>query len=62
MVAGFLLFLAGMLSLILSLVGLEWTPVAFIYGKGVWTLVMQVILLFGGIIMMYVARLEEEAE
>jgi hypothetical protein len=62
MVGGFFAFLAGILSLILSLVGLEWTPLSFIYGKGVFTIIIQILLLFGGIVMMYIARLDTEAE
>ncbi|MBK9254802.1 MAG: hypothetical protein IPM42_04885 [Saprospiraceae bacterium] len=57
---GFVLFAIGVLSLILSLVGLQLTPVNFIYGRGVFTLIIQLVLLFGGMILMYVSKLREE--
>lgn len=59
MISGFITFALGILSLILSLVGLELTLLGFIYKLGVWTVVIQLVLLFGGVILMYVSRLDE---
>ena len=56
MATGFIIFILGVLSLILSLVGLELTLLGFIYKMGIWTVVIQIIMLFGGIIMMYISR------
>lgn len=53
---GFLMFSIGILSIILSLVGLKFTFLDFIYNNGVITVIIQLILLFGGIIVLYVAR------
>jgi hypothetical protein len=57
---GFILFSIGILSVIFSLVGLKFTFLSFIYGHGVITLIIQLILLFGGMIMLYVARTSTE--
>jgi uncharacterized membrane protein YidH (DUF202 family) len=57
---GFILFGLGILSLILSLVGLKFTFLNSIYNHGVLTLVIQIVMLFGGIIILYVARTAEE--
>lgn len=59
LISGFITFALGILSLILSLVGLELTLLGFIYKLGVWTVVIQLVLLFGGVILMYVSRLDE---
>jgi hypothetical protein len=53
---GFVSFALGVLSLILSLVGLKLTMFDFMYNHGIWTVLTQLILLFGGIIILYVAR------
>lgn len=56
-VIGFLLISAGILSLILSLVGLEWKPLLFIYGMGgLVTIIMQVVLITAGFVILFVAR------
>jgi len=61
MVLGFLLFSAGIISLILSLVGLEWSPIGFIYKfGGLTSLIFQLVLLISGVIMMYISRLEND--
>lgn len=57
---GFVFFALGVLSIILSLVGLKIDALKWIYGYGIWTVVVQLILLFVGIIMMYVSRVSEE--
>lgn len=56
---GFVMFGLGILSIILSLVGLKLDMLGPIYNKGVFTFVLQLILLFGGMIIMYVARTSE---
>lgn len=61
-VVGFLMFAIGILSVILSLVGLKFTFLDFIYNHGVITIVIQLVLLFGGMILLYVARTSESVE
>lgn len=61
-VTGFILFSIGILSIILSMVGLKFTFLNFIYNHGVLTIIMQLILLFGGMIILYVARTSSEEE
>jgi len=61
-VVGFLMFAIGILSVILSLVGLKFTFLDFIYNHGVVTIVIQLVLLFGGMILLYVARTSESVE
>jgi hypothetical protein len=55
-IVGFLMFAIGILSVILSLVGLKFTFLNFIYNHGVITIIIQLIMLFGGMIVLYVAR------
>lgn len=55
-VVGFLMFSLGILSLILSMVGLQLSPLKFMYGMGGLTIIIQLILLFGGMIILYVSR------
>jgi hypothetical protein len=57
---GFAMFALGMLSLILSLVGLKLTILDFMYNHGVATFIIQLILLFGGMIILYVARTSDQ--
>ena len=57
---GFVMFSIGILSLILSMVGLKLSFINFIYSHGVFTLLIQIVLLFGGMIILYVARTSEE--
>lgn len=61
-VIGFLMFAIGILSVILSLVGLKFTFLNFIYNHGVITILIQLTLLFGGMIVLYVARTSEIEE
>lgn len=61
-ILGFILFSLGVLSLILSLVGLNFTFLSFMYNKGVLSLVIQLVLLFGGMIMLYMARVMPVSE
>lgn len=59
--AGFLLLGAGFLSLILSLVGLEWKPLSFLYTWGsLVTIIFQVILMIAGFVIIFLARTQED--
>lgn len=61
-VVGFVMFAIGILSIILSLVGLKFTFLNFIYNNGIITVIIQLVLLFGGMIILYVARTSAEVE
>ncbi|MFZ1750217.1 MAG: hypothetical protein WAU01_08500 [Saprospiraceae bacterium] len=61
-IIGFITFATGILSIILSLVGLKFTFLNFIYNHGVVSVIVQLILLFGGMIILYVARTSEQEE
>lgn len=61
-IIGFVMFAIGMLSVILALVGLKFTFLEFIYNHGVITLMIQLFLLFGGMIIFYVSRTSEAEE
>jgi hypothetical protein len=61
-IIGFVMFAIGILSVILALVGLKFTFLNFIYNHGVLTLVIQLFLLFGGMIILYVSRTSEEEQ
>ncbi len=55
-VLGFLAFLLGILSLILNLVGMRFIFLRFIDRlPGIWAIIIQVILIFGGMIVFYLA-------
>ena len=54
---GFLLFLFGMVALILTLVGLQLSFLAFIDAGGRTVgLVVRLLMIFGGVIIMFLAR------
>lgn len=61
-IIGFVMFAIGILSVILALVGLKFTFLNFIYNHGVITLVIQLFLLFGGMIILYVSRTSEDEQ
>ncbi len=61
-IIGFVMFAIGILSVILALVGLKFTFLNFIYNHGVITLIIQLVLLFGGMIILYVSRTSEADE
>ncbi|HLO54032.1 MAG TPA: hypothetical protein VK169_07090 [Saprospiraceae bacterium] len=61
-IIGFVMFAIGILSVILALVGLKFTFLNFIYNHGVLTLVIQLFLLFGGMIILYVSRTSEDEQ
>lgn len=57
---GFIIFCLGVLSLILSMVGLRFSFLSFIYDHGVLSFVIQVLAMFAGIVIMYVSRVSDE--
>jgi len=59
-VIGFIIFALGILSVILSLVGLKFTFLSFIYNHGVLSVIIQIVMIFGGLAMLYVARTSED--
>lgn len=61
-VLGFLFFAIGILSIIMSMVGLQFSFLSFMYNHGVMTVVIQLILLLGGMILLYVARTSDLEE
>ncbi|MCB0659831.1 MAG: hypothetical protein KDC04_02785 [Saprospiraceae bacterium] len=61
-IIGFVLFALGVLSVVMSMVGLKLTILDPIYKMGIWTVVLQVILIFGGMIMLYVSRIDVDEE
>lgn len=59
---GFLMFLVGILSLIFIMVGLKINLLSFIYGKGVFTLLIQLMLTFGGMIIVYMSQIDRDED
>ncbi|MFZ1704146.1 MAG: hypothetical protein WAT79_07355 [Saprospiraceae bacterium] len=60
-VVGFLLMASGFLALILSMVGLEWQPLQFIYGfGGLAALIIQLCFIVFGFALLFVARNPEQ--
>lgn len=57
---GFLMFIVGILSLIFIMVGLKINLLSFIYGKGVFTLLIQLMLTFGGMIIVYMSQIDRD--
>ncbi|MFT4537089.1 MAG: hypothetical protein ACJA1A_001185 [Saprospiraceae bacterium] len=62
-IIGFLLFLGGFLSIVLSLVGLQLTFFSWIqsFGAGI-SIVIKLIMLFSGLIIMYISKMPPEDE
>lgn len=60
---GFLLFLFGVISIVLALVGLKISALNIIYlfGPGI-ALLIQLIMIFGGIILVYLANFDPEED
>jgi len=57
LILGFLLFLFGFLAFILMLVGLQFSFMAFIDASGrTFGLLIRLMMIFGGVVMMYLAR------
>jgi hypothetical protein len=58
---GFLTFILGFLSFILSLLGLKFVPLAWLQNLSpALMIVCQMILIFGGVIIMYVSKTSNE--
>ena len=61
LILGFLLFLFGFLALILMLVGIQFSFLAFIDSGGrTLGFVVRMVMIVGGLIMMYLARTQFE--
>lgn len=60
-IIGFLLFLLGVLSIILSLVGLNLTILGFLNDIGTgFAFLIQLLMIMGGAIIMYLSKLKDE--
>jgi hypothetical protein len=59
-VIGFIIFSLGILSVILSLVGLRFTFLSFLSDHGIISLIVQILMIFGGMALLYVARTSED--
>ncbi|HPK09731.1 MAG TPA: hypothetical protein P5235_09350 [Saprospiraceae bacterium] len=58
---GFLLLLFGFIYFILSLLGIKFIPFALLYKlSGLSQLLIQIAMMFGGVILMYVSMTAEE--
>ncbi len=60
-IIGFLLFFAGFMAIVLSLVGLQLTFLSWIqsFGAGI-SLIIKLVMLFGGLIIMYISKMPPE--
>ncbi|MEM9547445.1 MAG: hypothetical protein AAGA77_15810 [Bacteroidota bacterium] len=60
---GYILFAFGFLSILFSLVGLELTVLKWLSGLGRGTaLIIKLVMLFGGLIIMYISKLPPEQD
>jgi len=60
---GFALFLMGFLSILFSLVGLELTILKWMSSFGRTTaLIIKLVMLFGGVIIMYISKMPPERD
>ena len=60
---GYILFLLGFLSILFTLVGLELTILKWLSGFGRTTaLIVKLVMLFGGIIIMYISKMPPERD
>jgi hypothetical protein len=56
-IIGFLLFVFGLLALILSMIGIQFTMLKWIDAPGRMVgLVIRLVMIFGGIVLVYVSR------
>lgn len=62
LIIGFLSFVTGMLSVILYMLGLKFTFLNIIYGHGVFTLVIHIIMIFGGVALVYFSLAPSELD
>lgn len=61
--SGFILFALGFLSIILTIVGLQLTPLKWLSGLGSGlALIVKLSMLFGGLIIMYISKLPPERD
>ncbi|MBT8188797.1 MAG: hypothetical protein KJO29_00090 [Bacteroidia bacterium] len=62
-ILGFLIFFFGFMALIFSLVGIRFTFLKFIDAPGAtFGFVVRLIMVFGGIIMIYISRMDNTVE
>jgi hypothetical protein len=62
-VVGFLLLLAGIISIVLSLVGLNLEVLGFLYSIGSgFAFLIYIIMIMAGAIMMYMSKIKEEID
>jgi hypothetical protein len=60
-IIGFLLFFAGFMAIVLSLVGLQLTFLSWIQSLGAGIgIIIKLIMLFGGLIIMYISKMPPE--
>ena len=62
-IAGFLLFLAGIVSLVLALVGLNLELLGFLYSIGpAFAFLIYLLMIMAGAIMMYMSKINDEID
>lgn len=61
--SGYILFTLGFLSILLTLVGLQLTPLKWLsyLGPGL-SLIVKLVMLFGGLIIMYISKMPPEKD
>ena len=60
---GYVIFSLGFLSILLTLVGLQLTPLKWLSNLGTgFSLVIKLVLLFGGLIIMYISKMPPEED
>jgi hypothetical protein len=61
--SGYILFALGFLSILFTLVGLQLTPLKWLSSLGSGTsLIIKLLMLFGGLIIMYISKLPPERD
>jgi len=62
-VLGYLLFLAGFMSILLSMVGLQLTFLSWMSALGTGTsIILKLVFLFSGLIIMYISKMPPEED
>ena len=60
---GYILFLMGFMSILLTIVGLQLTPLKWISSLGPGMgIIVKLIMLFGGLIIMYISKMPPEED
>ena len=61
--SGYILFALGFLSILLTLVGLQLTPLKWLssLGSGL-ALIIKLLMIFGGLIIMYISKMPPEED